>query len=319
MTWPIVWVWTLYFLDNNTNWYKSSSFKLITIKLGHSPNNSSSSRNLCSINNFAPKLSSEGITHFERATARPPSETSCADRITLFSIKSIHKLWTSNSVLELNIGSGPSILSYIFFRYVDPPSEGEIFPNADPTHIAKGYESAGAAAISVLTDQSFFGGSLDILNSVRNAVSIPVIRKDFIIDEYQIYESRKHGADSLLLMVSALEPLDLKRLIELCNKLWIQPLVETHNKEELQIALDSGADIIGINHRNLHDFSMEINLVEKLMPIIPNGKIVVAESGINSYEDVKRMKSLGVNAVLVGESIMRAENIDLKIKELMGI
>ena len=151
------------------------------------------------------------------------------------------------------------------------------------------------------------------------STSIPIFRKDFIIDEYQIYESRKHGADSLLLMASALEPFDLKRLIELCNKLWIQPLVETHNKEELQIALDSGADIIGINHRNLHDFSMDMNLVEKLMPIIPNGKIVVAESGINSYEDVKRMKSLGVNAVLVGESIMRAENIDLKIKELMGI
>lgn len=202
------------------------------------------------------------------------------------------------------------------------PSKGIISQQYEPKEIAIKYSDSNVAAISILTDKDYFYGDishLDDVSSLLKSTSIPIFRKDFIIDEYQIYESRKHGADSLLLMASALEPFDLKRLIELCNKLWIQPLVETHNKEELQIALDSGADIIGINHRNLHDFSMDMNLVEKLMPIIPNGKIVVAESGINSYEDVKRMKSLGVNAVLVGESIMRAENIDLKIKELMGI
>ena len=202
------------------------------------------------------------------------------------------------------------------------PSKGIISEKYDPKEIALKYSEANVAAISILTDIDLFQGYISHLSDVSSLLkttSIPIFRKDFIIDEYQIYESRKHGADSLLLMVSVLDPLKLKELIELCNQLWIQPLVEIHNKEELQIALDSGADIIGINHRNLHDFSMDMNLVEKLMPKIPNGKIVVAESGIDSYEDIKRMKSLGVNAVLVGESIMRAKNISMKINELMGI
>ena len=202
------------------------------------------------------------------------------------------------------------------------PSKGVISSTYNPKEIAVKYAESNVAAISILTDIEFFQGDISHLAEVSSfltSTSIPIFRKDFIIDEYQIYESRKYGADSLLLMVSALEPSRLGQLIQLCNSLWIQPLVETHNKEELKIALDSGADIIGINHRNLHDFSMDMNLVEKLMPIIPNGKIVVAESGIDSYQDVKKMKSLGVNAVLVGESIMRAENIGEKIKELMGI
>ena len=202
------------------------------------------------------------------------------------------------------------------------PSKGIISEDYDPKQLAIEYSESNVAAISILTDKDFFQGDISHLSEVSSlltSTSVPIFRKDFIIDEYQIYESRKHGADSLLLMVSALEPSRLKELIELCNTLWIQPLVETHNKEELQIAIDSGADIIGINHRNLHDFSMDMNLVEKLMPLIPNGKIVVAESGIDSYEDVRRMKNLGVNAVLVGESIMRSENIGLKIRELMGI
>jgi indole-3-glycerol phosphate synthase len=201
------------------------------------------------------------------------------------------------------------------------PSKGLITESYEPKDIALTYSESNVAAISILTDHEFFQGELSHLEDVShllNTTSIPVFRKDFIIDEYQIYESRVHGADSLLLMVSALENKQLKHLITVCNSLWIQPLVETHNQIELEIALDAGAEIIGINHRNLHDFSMDMNLVEKLRPFIPQGKIIVAESGINTHQDVQKMKFLEVNAVLVGESIMKAQNIRKKIQELMG-
>ena len=202
------------------------------------------------------------------------------------------------------------------------PSKGLIAETYEPKDIALQYSEANVAAISILTDGQFFQGDLSHLEDVSNILnntSIPIFRKDFIIDEYQIYESRLYGADSLLLMVSVLDKKQLKHFINICNTLWIQPLVETHNQKELQIALDCGAEIIGINHRDLRDFSMDMNLVEKLRPFIPQGKIIVAESGIDTYQDIQKMKSLEVNAVLVGESIMKARNIKNKIQELMGI
>jgi indole-3-glycerol phosphate synthase len=187
------------------------------------------------------------------------------------------------------------------------PSAGTIAESFDPVLVAKNYERAGAAAVSVLTDAQFFQGSLQDLVGVRQAISLPVLRKDFILDEIQIAEACAAGADAVLLIVAAL---DQKRLVELAGaaiKYQLDALVEVHAREELERALDAGAEIIGINNRNLATFDVDLGVTEKLSEEVPEDLVLVSESGIKSAEDVDRVKACGVDAVLVGEALMRGQ------------
>jgi indole-3-glycerol phosphate synthase len=187
------------------------------------------------------------------------------------------------------------------------PSAGVIAQSSDPVEIAKDYERAGADAISVLTDEQFFQGKLDHLLDVRRAVSLPLLRKDFILDEVQITESVAAGADAILLIVAAL---DQKRLVDLSKaaaKYQLDALVEAHTLEELKRALDAGAEIVGINNRDLTTFEVDLFVTEKLCREVPDEIVLVSESGIKSAEDVARLEAWGVDAILVGEALMRGE------------
>jgi indole-3-glycerol phosphate synthase len=198
------------------------------------------------------------------------------------------------------------------------PSKGILRPYFDPMALAKTYAENGAAAISVLTDAEYFQGSPEHLAAIREIVSLPLLRKDFIYDEYQIYESAAYGADALLLIVAILEPKQLGKMITISRSLGLGCLVEVHNEDELTIALDSGAEIIGINNRNLNTFEVDLNTTQRLLPFVPEDKIVVSESGINQRDDIRKLKAWGVDAVLVGEALVTARNIPNKIKELMS-
>jgi len=173
-------------------------------------------------------------------------------------------------------------------------------------------------AISVLTEKNFFLGDDDYLVRIRQTCPIPLLRKDFIIDLWQVYQSRCLGADAILLIVSILSDEELKKFQVVAEILGMQCLVEVHNKEELDRALESGAKIIGINNRDLKTFEVDIRTTEKLMNYIPNDRAVVSESGIKDYNDIKYLKELGVDAVLIGETFMRAPSIKDKINELRG-
>lgn len=197
------------------------------------------------------------------------------------------------------------------------PSKGVIRADFDPVAVAKAYELAGAAAISVLTDEKFFQGSLAYLAECRNAVSLPVLRKDFIIDSYQIDEARAAGADAVLLIAALLDTDTLRAFREHIERLGMAALVEVHNEPELESALKSGAKIVGINNRNLQTFGVDIETTFRLLPSIPSGLIVVSESGISSSDDLKQLADAGVDAVLIGETFMRAPDPGQKLKELI--
>lgn len=198
------------------------------------------------------------------------------------------------------------------------PSKGLIKEDFDPLLIAKEYSESDVQAISVLTEKDFFLGDDDYLVRIRQALPTPLLRKDFIIDLWQVYQSRCLGADAILLIVSILSDEDLKKFQVVAGILGMQCLVEVHNKEELDRALESGAQIIGINNRDLKTFEVDIKTTEKLMNYIPNDRVVVSESGIKDYNDIKYLKELGVDAVLIGETFMRAPSIKEKINELRG-
>jgi indole-3-glycerol phosphate synthase len=200
------------------------------------------------------------------------------------------------------------------------PSKGIIRADFDPEAIALTYVSNGASAISVLTEGKYFQGSLLYLNHVKNITGsgFPVLRKDFIHDPYQVYESRSNGADAILLIAAILSPEKLQGLLLLSHKLGMACLVEVHNVTELEIALKSGAKIIGINNRDLKTFTVDLRVTEKLKPFIPADRIVVSESGIHSREDMNRMRKLGINAVLVGEALMASGDIGAEIRMLLG-
>ena len=184
--------------------------------------------------------------------------------------------------------------------------------------LAKTYARNGAAAISVLTEVNHFQGSLEHLAAIREAVNIPLLRKDFIFDEYQVYESAAYGADAILLIVAILSPEHLEELLTLSRNLCLSCLVEVHNEEELFKALLAGAEIIGINNRDLNTFKVDTNTTRRLRLLIPEGQIVVSESGISNKDDIKKMKECKVNAVLVGEALVTAPDIPAKMKELMS-
>jgi indole-3-glycerol phosphate synthase len=200
------------------------------------------------------------------------------------------------------------------------PSKGIIAASFDPLKLARLYAQNGAAAISVLTEQHFFLGDLSYLESIRESLgnSRPaLLRKDFIFDPYQVYESRAHGADAILLIVAILKQEELPTLLNLTHELQMKALVEVHSEEEVGIALNCGAGIIGINNRNLADFSVDLSTSEKLRKKIPADKIVVSESGIRVHGDIERLRQCGVNAVLIGEALVASNDIPAKIKELL--
>lgn len=198
------------------------------------------------------------------------------------------------------------------------PSAGIIAPNFDPVAIARAYESAGAAALSVLTDEQFFQGKLSYLGDIRAAVRPPLLRKDFIIDELQIYEAVAGGADAILLIVAILDDAQLKNYRALAEHLRLAALVEVHDEAELNRALSSGAGIIGINNRNLKTFQVDLATTERLAAAIPDDRVVVAESGIHTRADVQRVAGAGADTILVGESLMRSGDIAGKTRELLG-
>jgi indole-3-glycerol phosphate synthase len=199
------------------------------------------------------------------------------------------------------------------------PSAGAIREGSELTEIVQAYERGGAAALSVLTEPFHFGGSLEDLRAARGATRLPVLRKDFIVDPYQLYESAAAGADAVLLIVAALEPDVLAELHREARALDLDVLVEVHDEQELQGALEVDADVIGLNNRDLGDFTVDIQRTYELLSDVPAGKTVVSESGFSRREELDDLDSVGVDAVLVGESLMRAEDIEAVCRELTGV
>ncbi len=199
------------------------------------------------------------------------------------------------------------------------PSKGIIVDDFPYTDIAQEYEKAGAAAISVLTEPHFFKGNDKFLNDVAEIVNIPVLRKDFIIDEYQIYQAKNIGADAILLICAILDEKTLKKFFNTATKLKLSCLVETHNEDEIKKALNSGAKIIGINNRDLKNFKVDINTSLKLKKYIPKDKIIISESGIKTAEDIKILKQSGFKGALIGESMMLSKNKQQFLSNLKGI
>lgn len=205
------------------------------------------------------------------------------------------------------------------------PSAGVICKDFDPVRIAKEYEAAGASCLSVLTDEKFFQGSLDHLRQIRAAVKLPLLRKDFIIDERQILEAIEWGADAILLIVAILSDDKLKKFHSLSAEAGLPALVEVHDEAELERALKTGATLIGVNNRDLKTFKVDLATTERLAaklfssPATRHPSLLVAESGIRTRADVERLKKCGANAILVGESLMRGGDIKTKVRELVGV
>lgn len=200
------------------------------------------------------------------------------------------------------------------------PSKGVIRAKADLEQMSKSYEAGGAAAISVLTEEDYFSGSLDDLRKVRSIVDLPVLRKDFIFDDYQLYESAAAGADAVLLIVAALadEKLaSLRRLAE--DHLGLDALVEVHTREEMHRAIACGAKVIGVNNRNLHTFEVSIETSLWLAKEAPSAAVLISESGLNNSTDLARLRDAGYHGFLIGESLMRSENPEAALRELMRI
>lgn len=200
------------------------------------------------------------------------------------------------------------------------PSAGLIRQDFDPKQIAAIYQEAQVQAISVLTEEDFFQGSLDHLSQVRQTVSLPILRKDFILDPYQVYESRYCGADAILLIAAILTQETISELVNAASSLGLACLVEVHTEKELKKILKlKNIPLIGINNRDLRTLEVDFKITQTLFPLIPKDKVVVVESGIKNYQDVLFLRILGVSAVLIGEALMRADNIYNKIEELMGL
>ena len=197
------------------------------------------------------------------------------------------------------------------------PSAGVIRADFNAAQIARIYEENGASCLSVLTDEKFFQGHDDYLRAVREAVTLPIIRKDFVVSAWQIYESRTLGADAVLLIVAALTPTQIGEYQTLAQSLGMAALVEVHTEPEMQIALDVGANLIGINSRDLNTFVTDLGTVERLAAMVPSDVTLVAESGIKTPADVQRVANAGAKAILVGETLMRAPDIGAALRELL--
>lgn len=198
------------------------------------------------------------------------------------------------------------------------PSKGVIARNFDPAGMARLYEREGAMAISVLTDREFFGGEKEYLTQVRKAAGLPLLRKDFIIDPCQVYESRLLGADAVLLIASILGPEELTGLIRLAEDTGLEALVEVHGEEDLEKALAAGTGILGINNRDLGTFVTDLSVSERLAPLVPPGLVVVSESGIRTRADVERLERAGIRAFLIGEALVSETDPGKKLREFLG-
>ena len=198
------------------------------------------------------------------------------------------------------------------------PSKGVLRAEYDPAAIAKGYDEAGAAAISVLTEPTFFDGALEHLAAVHAAVDVPLLRKDFIVSEYQILEARDAGASAVLLIVAALTPAELRSLSQHAQSWMLDVLVEVHSAEELAIAVDAGATVIGVNNRNLKTLEVDVKASEGLIARMPKGVAAVSESGLRTSDDLMRLRGLGYQAFLVGERFMATANPGAALRELMA-
>jgi indole-3-glycerol phosphate synthase len=198
------------------------------------------------------------------------------------------------------------------------PSKGNLAPISDPAALAEKYQEAGAAAVSVLTEQRRFGGSLADLDAVRSRIEIPVLRKDFMVDEYQFLEARAHGADIVLLIVAALSKSQLKDFYDLATELGMASLIEVHTQSELESAMDISPRIVGVNSRNLKTLEVSASVFEELIPTIPSSVIRVAESGISTRGDVAQAQKAGATAILVGESLVKSGDPISAMRELLG-
>ncbi len=198
------------------------------------------------------------------------------------------------------------------------PSKGIIRPDFDPLEIASIYQESGATCLSVLTDEKFFLGHLRYLALIREQVGLPLLRKDFLFDPYQVYEASAVGADAVLLIAAMLEQAQLEDLLGLARELYLDVLLEVHDERELEMALRTDCTLVGINNRSLHTFVTDLGTTERLAPMVPAERLIVAESGINSRADVERLQGAGARAFLVGESLMREADIGAKLQELLG-
>jgi indole-3-glycerol phosphate synthase len=218
-------------------------------------------------------------------------------------VEAIHKPRTISLIAEIKKAS---------------PSRGVIREDFNPAEIAKIYQETGVQAISVLTEEDFFQGNLAYLSEVRSVTSVPILRKDFILEPYQVYESRYFGADAILLIADLLTRELIIELSQIAQALGLACLVEVHDQKQLKKVLNLKIPLIGINNRDLHTLEVDFKTTEKLFTLIPKDKVVVVESGIKSAQDVLFLKILGVSAILVGEALMAAPDIRRKIEELMG-
>ena len=198
------------------------------------------------------------------------------------------------------------------------PSKGPIRPDATVSDIVRAYERAGASACSVLTEPHWFGGSLDDLREARAACDLPLLRKDFVVDPYQLVEARLAGANAILLIVAALDPAEITSLYDLASEIGLDCVVEVHDDDEMETAIECGVEIIGVNNRNLHTLEVDPETALRLLVDAPAGTIVVAESGITSNEDVQRLEEAGVDAILVGEALMREDDPAAAVHALLG-
>lgn len=227
----------------------------------------------------------------------------------------IKKLPPPRDFVKAITGKGTKIIAEVKKA---SPSKGVIRKDFDPVAIARTYETNGASAISVLTEERYFHGHINYLREIKERVSIPVLRKDFIFDEYQVYESRAAGADAILLIAGILDKSQIDEFLNLTKRLGMGCLVEVHNKDDLEKVLSTKAKVIGINNRDLKTFRTDIKNTLRLIKRVPKNKVVVSESGINSYEDILKLKGAGVKAFLIGETLMREEDIGKKLRELRG-
>jgi len=255
------------------------------------------------------KLAAHAVERVEEAKKRVPLEEIKAQAL---------KLEPGKFAFEKKIASKKE-LSFICECKKASPSKGLICPDYRYLEIAKAYEEAGADCISVLTEPGWFLGSSDHLKEIAAAVSLPIIRKDFVVDEYMIYEAHVLGASAVLLICAILEPERLAAYIKICDSLGLSALVEIHDTTEAQIAVNAGARMIGVNNRNLKDFSVDTHNSARLRKLIPSDILFVSESGVKCGEDTKALHEIGSDAVLVGETMMRAENKAQMLKELKGV
>lgn len=214
--------------------------------------------------------------------------------------------------------SRPKQISLIAEIKKQSPSRGIIRQDFNHLDIARIYQEAGVQAVSVLTEEDYFGGNISFINEVKNIVNCPVLRKDFILEPYQVLESRVYGADAILLIAELLSKDKLSELMQLAQSVGLEYLVEIHDEKELKKVLSLKAPLIGINNRNLHTLEVDFKITEKLFTLIPRDKAVVVESGIKSSQDVLFLRILGASAVLIGEAFMEAGDIGSKVEEIMG-